>query len=154
MPTYLEPWEGKFSPEAEKYPLVMVDPHMRFSFHTHHDNKSPWLDEIPAHRILKDGYAYWPIRINHEDATSARHQARRHRQALQRSRRDSRRGMVDRKSQEGNDFGVPGWGEVRSARARETGKHRPRGMHEPADTIKICVEERSGHGLQLILCRN
>ena len=25
MPTYLEPWEGKFSPEAEKYPLVMVD---------------------------------------------------------------------------------------------------------------------------------
>ena len=41
---------------------------MRFSYHTHHDNKSPWLDEIPAHRILKDGYAYWPIRISHEDA--------------------------------------------------------------------------------------
>ena len=45
-----------------------MTPHARFSFHTHHDNKSPWLDEIPAHRILKDGYAYWPIRIHHEDA--------------------------------------------------------------------------------------
>ena len=68
MPTYLEPWEGKFSPESEKYPLVMVNPHMRFSYHTHHDNKSPWLDEIPAHRVLKNGYAYWPIRIHHDDA--------------------------------------------------------------------------------------
>jgi len=68
LPTYLEPWEGKYSPEAEKYPLVLQTPHVRFSFHTQHDNKSPWLDEIPAHRILKDGYAYWPIRINPEDA--------------------------------------------------------------------------------------
>ena len=68
MGQYLEPWEGKYSPEAMKYPLVMFTPHPRFSFHTQHDNKSPWLDEIPAHRVLKDGYAYWPIRINHEDA--------------------------------------------------------------------------------------
>jgi trimethylamine-N-oxide reductase (cytochrome c) len=68
MPTYLEPWEGKYSENAGKYPLVMMTPHMRFSYHTHHDNKSPWLDEIPAHRIVKDGYAYWPIRINHADA--------------------------------------------------------------------------------------
>jgi len=66
---FLDPWEGKFSPEAEKYPLVMVTPHMRFSYHTHHDNKSPWLDEIACHRIKKeDGYAYWPVRISHEDA--------------------------------------------------------------------------------------
>jgi trimethylamine-N-oxide reductase (cytochrome c) len=68
MPTYLEPWEGKFSSEAEKYPLVLMTPHARFSFHTQYDNKSPWLDEIPAHRVLKGGYAYWPIRINHADA--------------------------------------------------------------------------------------
>jgi trimethylamine-N-oxide reductase (cytochrome c) len=68
MPRYLEPWEGKYSPEAEKYPLVMMTPHMRFSYHTHHDNKSPWLDEIPCHRIKKGGYAYWPIRIGQEDA--------------------------------------------------------------------------------------
>jgi len=64
----LEPWEGKYSELAQKYPLVMMTPHMRFSYHTHHDNKSPWLDEIPCHRITKDGYAYWPIRISHEDA--------------------------------------------------------------------------------------
>jgi trimethylamine-N-oxide reductase (cytochrome c) len=68
MAQYLEPWEGKYGELAGKYPLVMMTPHMRFSYHTHHDNKSPWLDEIPAHRIVKDGYAYWPIRINHADA--------------------------------------------------------------------------------------
>jgi trimethylamine-N-oxide reductase (cytochrome c) len=46
----------------------MVNPHMRFSYHTHHDNKSPWLDEIPAHRVMKDNYAYWPIRLHPDDA--------------------------------------------------------------------------------------
>jgi anaerobic selenocysteine-containing dehydrogenase len=66
---FIEPWESKYSPEAGKYPLVMMTPHMRFSYHTHHDNKSPWLDEIPCHRIKKeDGYAYWPVRISYEDA--------------------------------------------------------------------------------------
>jgi molybdopterin guanine dinucleotide-containing S/N-oxide reductase-like protein len=68
MAQFLEPWEGKYSPEAEKYPLVMLTPHMRFSYHTHHDNKSPWMDEIPAHRMLKNGYAYWPIRLHTSDA--------------------------------------------------------------------------------------
>jgi trimethylamine-N-oxide reductase (cytochrome c) len=68
MPDYLEPWESKYAPEAAKYPLVLMTPHMRFSYHTHYDDKSPWLDEIPAHRIIKNGYAYWPIRLHKEDA--------------------------------------------------------------------------------------
>ena len=68
MPQFIEPWEGKYGPEAAKYPLVMMTPHMRFSYHTHYDNKTPWLDEIPAHRIMKDGYAYWPVRIHEQDA--------------------------------------------------------------------------------------
>jgi trimethylamine-N-oxide reductase (cytochrome c) len=46
----------------------MVCPHMRFSYHTHYDNKSPWLDEIPVHRVIKDNYAYWPIRMQPDDA--------------------------------------------------------------------------------------
>ena len=65
---YIEPWEGIRSPLAEKYPLVLETPHMRFSYHTHFDNKSPWLDEIPIHRAMKDGYAYWPVRMHPTDA--------------------------------------------------------------------------------------
>ena len=68
MGQYLAPWEGKGSPLEEKYPLVMMTPHMRFSYHTQFDNKSPWMDEIPAHRTMKEGYAYWIVRMHHDDA--------------------------------------------------------------------------------------
>jgi len=68
MGQFLPPWEGKGSPLEEKYPLVLMTPHMRFSYHTHFDNKSPWLDEIPAHRVVKDGYAYWIVRLHKVDA--------------------------------------------------------------------------------------
>lgn len=68
MGQYLEPWEGFGSELAEKYPIVLETPHMRFSYHTHFDNKAAWLDEIPAHRYVKEGYAYWPIRMNPVDA--------------------------------------------------------------------------------------
>ena len=52
----------------EKYPLQIILPHPRFSFHTHYDNNAPWLNEIPLHRVQKDGYHWWPVRINPEDA--------------------------------------------------------------------------------------
>ena len=75
LPRYIPPWEGYNSEHAEKYPLVLLSPHMRFSYHTHHDNKMPWLDEIPIHRIYKDNYAWWPIRLHpvDADARSIRH---------------------------------------------------------------------------------
>lgn len=65
---WLQPWEGFGSENAKKYPLSLETPHMRFSYHTHYDNKAPWMDEIPQHRGMKDGYAYWPIRMNPIDA--------------------------------------------------------------------------------------
>lgn len=65
---WLQPWEGFGSENAKKYPLSLETPHMRFSYHTHYDNKAPWMDEVPMHRGMKDGYAYWPIRINSVDA--------------------------------------------------------------------------------------
>jgi trimethylamine-N-oxide reductase (cytochrome c) len=68
LPRYIPSWEGYDSELAAQYPLQLITTHARFSFHTHHDNKSPWLDEIPSHRVLKDGYAYWPIRIHPSDA--------------------------------------------------------------------------------------
>ncbi len=68
MPRYIESWEGHRSSLAAKYPLQLLTPHPRFSFHTHYDKHARWLDEIPVHRVLKDGYAYWPAHIHPEDA--------------------------------------------------------------------------------------
>jgi anaerobic selenocysteine-containing dehydrogenase len=69
MARYIPSWEGHTSRDlAEEYPLQMVSPHPRFSYHTHHDSKSLWLDDIPQHRVKKDGYAWWPVRIHPTDA--------------------------------------------------------------------------------------
>jgi len=55
---------------VEKYPLQLMTPHAKYSYHTQHDNKVSWLDDIPQHRIKKDGYAYWPMRMNPADAAA------------------------------------------------------------------------------------
>jgi len=68
MPRYIPSWEGPNSPLARKYPLQLLSPHPRYSFHTHYDSHSPWLAEIPGHRIQKDGYSYWVARIHPHDA--------------------------------------------------------------------------------------
>ena len=85
VPRYIPSWEGHHTTELfEKYPLQLISPHPRFSFHCHYDKHTDWLNDIPVHRIKKDGYAWWPARINPEDAADAGHQQRRHRPALQR----------------------------------------------------------------------
>jgi trimethylamine-N-oxide reductase (cytochrome c) len=69
VPRYIASWEGyDTAGVVEKYPLQLITPHVKFSYHTHHDNKNLWLDDIPQHRIKKDGYSYWPVRINPADA--------------------------------------------------------------------------------------
>jgi molybdopterin guanine dinucleotide-containing S/N-oxide reductase-like protein len=69
MPRYIPSWEGHETKElTAKYPLQMITPHPRHSYHTHHDNKTLWLNDIPQHRVKKDGYAWWPIRIHPSDA--------------------------------------------------------------------------------------
>ncbi|MCC6779170.1 MAG: molybdopterin-dependent oxidoreductase [Hyphomicrobiales bacterium] len=68
VPHYLPSWEGHRSPAADRYPLQLISPHPRFTFHTHYDKHARWLDEIPGHRISKDGYAWWPARIHPRDA--------------------------------------------------------------------------------------
>jgi molybdopterin guanine dinucleotide-containing S/N-oxide reductase-like protein len=69
MPRYIPSWEGhETSLLVKKYPLQMISPHPRFSFHTHHDTGVPWLKEIPDHRIFK-GDNYWRVvRIHPADA--------------------------------------------------------------------------------------
>ena len=71
VPHYMPSWEGhRITELVEKYPLQLISPHPRFTFHTHYDKHAAWLDEIPVHRIKKDGYAWWPARIHPDDAAA------------------------------------------------------------------------------------
>lgn len=68
-PQYIESWEGHHSELYRSYPLQLISPHPRFSFHTHGDAKDSWTNEINDHRLLKeDGRYYWILRINPADA--------------------------------------------------------------------------------------
>ena len=68
-PKYIESWEGHHTTELfEKYPLALLSPHPRFSFHCHYDKHTDWLDDISVHRIKKDGYSWWPARLHPDDA--------------------------------------------------------------------------------------
>ncbi len=68
VPHFIPSWEGYKSDMWYKYPLQIISPHPRFSFHTHYDKHESWLNDIPMHRVMKDGYPYWPCRINPVDA--------------------------------------------------------------------------------------
>jgi molybdopterin guanine dinucleotide-containing S/N-oxide reductase-like protein len=67
---YIPSWEGYQSDLAKKYPLQLITPHPRMSFHTHHDTHALWLGEIPANRVEKDGYLWHVVRLHPEDARS------------------------------------------------------------------------------------
>ncbi len=69
-PQYIESWEGHRTADlTARYPLQLLSPHPRFSFHTHGDGKDAWAVDIEEHRLLKDdGRHYWIIRLNSEDA--------------------------------------------------------------------------------------
>ena len=70
MAKYIPSWEGHHTTELySKYPLQMITPHPRYSFHTMYDGKESWMNEVPEHRVkAKDGYYYWIMRMNPQDA--------------------------------------------------------------------------------------
>ena len=69
MPRYIPLFEGHETKGlVDKYPLILMTPHAKYSYHTHQDNKILWLNDIKQHRVVKDGYAYWPFRLNPADA--------------------------------------------------------------------------------------
>jgi trimethylamine-N-oxide reductase (cytochrome c) len=67
---YIPSWEGHHTTELySKYPLQMITPHPRYSFHTMYDGKESWMNEVPEHRVKAgDGHYYWVMRVNPEDA--------------------------------------------------------------------------------------
>ena len=71
-PQHIESWEGHHTSELYgKYPLQLVSPHPRYSFHTMGDGKESWVNEIKNHRVLKeDGHFYWIMRVSSSDAAA------------------------------------------------------------------------------------
>jgi len=66
---FIPSWEGPHTTELyKKYPLQLLSPHPRFSFHTHTDGKDSFINDVKDHRVLIDSYYYWIIRINTKDA--------------------------------------------------------------------------------------
>jgi len=70
MHKYVPAWESWHSPLAQKYPLGMLSPHPRFSFHTMGDGKDSFMNDIKDHRVLVDGWYYWIVRLNSKDAAA------------------------------------------------------------------------------------
>jgi len=69
MTKYIPSWGGHHSTELyKKYPLQLISPHPRFSFHTMGDGKDSFMNDVKDHRILIEGYYYWIVRINTKDA--------------------------------------------------------------------------------------
>ncbi len=69
MSRYIPAWEGHHTKELyDKYPLQLISPHNRYSFHTMQDAKDSFLNDIVDHRVPIDGWNYWIIRINPKDA--------------------------------------------------------------------------------------
>ena len=69
MTKHIPSWEGHHTTELyQEYPLQLITPHSRYSFHTMGDGKQSWLNDIKEHRVLIDGYHYWIVRMNSKDA--------------------------------------------------------------------------------------
>ncbi len=69
MTKYIPSWEGHHTGELfAKYPLQLISPHPRYSFHTMGDGKDSIVNDVKDHRILINGYYYWIVRINSGDA--------------------------------------------------------------------------------------
>ncbi|MBW1996819.1 MAG: molybdopterin-dependent oxidoreductase [Deltaproteobacteria bacterium] len=69
IPKYIPSWEGHHTTRLyNKYPLQMLTPHPKFSFHTMGDAKESFVNDIKDHRVLVNGYYYWIIIINSRDA--------------------------------------------------------------------------------------
>ncbi len=68
---YIPSWEGLQTTDLlPKYPLQLISPHPRFSFHTAQDGKGGFVNDIDEHRMLVDGWYYWVARISPSDAAA------------------------------------------------------------------------------------
>ena len=68
---YTPSWEGPQTTELlRKYPLQLLTPHSKYSFHTQGDGKDSFLLNIPDHRVKVKDWYYWVVRLNSQDAAA------------------------------------------------------------------------------------
>jgi molybdopterin guanine dinucleotide-containing S/N-oxide reductase-like protein len=68
---YVPAWEGPHAEELYgRYPLQLITPHPRHSFHTQSDGKHAAVNDVADHRVLVDGRYYWIVRMNARDAAA------------------------------------------------------------------------------------
>ncbi|MCO6188404.1 molybdopterin-dependent oxidoreductase [Rhizobium sp. L1K21] len=68
---YKAAFEGARSGERyEKYPIQLLTPHQRFSFHTAQDGKGGTLNSVADHRIKVGDKYFWIIRLSEADAAA------------------------------------------------------------------------------------
>ena len=79
----------------EKYPLQLLTPHSKYSFHTQGDGKDSFLLNIPDHRVNVGGYYYWIVRLNAADAAARGIKKHDLVKVYQRPRRGDLRGAAD-----------------------------------------------------------
>ena len=143
-------WEGHHSAIAAKYPLQLISPHPRFSFHTHYDKHSAWLDDIPEHRVQKNGYAWWPARIHPDDA-AARGIANGDIVKLYNDRATVLCiAVVTERVRRGRGAFLRVFREIRSDRARQPQFARSRRLRGDADTRPHDVENVAGLACKLV----
>lgn len=65
---YSRSWEGNFSELAQRYPLQLITPHPRFSFHSQGDGKDGFVNDVKEHRVRIGDHYYLVLRISAEDA--------------------------------------------------------------------------------------
>jgi len=66
---YVPSWEGPHTRDlVQKYPLQLLTPHSKYSFHTQGDGKDSFLLNICDHRVKIDDYYYWIVRLSPQDA--------------------------------------------------------------------------------------
>ncbi|MFZ7127674.1 MAG: molybdopterin-dependent oxidoreductase [Desulfobacterales bacterium] len=69
VPTFIPSWEGHHTQDLyARFPLNLISPHPRYSFHTMFDAKDGIVNDVKDHRVAIGGYYYWIVRINSEDA--------------------------------------------------------------------------------------
>ncbi len=68
---YNPAWEGPHAAALfAKYPLQLISPHPKFTFHTQSDGKDSAINDIKDHRVCINGHYYWIIRLNPRDAAA------------------------------------------------------------------------------------
>ena len=71
MLRYVPAWEGPHATDLYKqYPLQLVSPHPRFTFHTQSDGKESFVNDIKDHRVRVGGRDWWLVRLNPADAAA------------------------------------------------------------------------------------